>query len=278
MMNKKVIFFAIFLIITLSIVLFFLYFPKKDFHENKILDVDIIVDLDSKYEINDKKIKEVFNLAADLLEDRSGVKMVNRQINYLSKNNKKIIDMVHEHLKNSVDWPEAVIVFSFGDDNFARRMGGYYRGTEIDKTDYCSEYKAGKNQLPILVVDWHNWYARCGYDENYNKVSAVSFGGQCQNTPNISCVIRQDKIYFICERNKNDLRADLDKHTAYIILHELFHGFDKRQGYHYGSPQCQKLLKLGQKLSDDYEKKSEENFGFCPSVYEDLKNSYNHCP
>ncbi len=101
-------------------------------------------------------------------------------------------------------------------------------------TGYCNP--AGSPYRPPGVVygavaDWHHILGGCGYELqglNWVHVSGQSYGGQCRNTPGLTCVFKYGE--WQCPNLLSDpemlpLIADRRRFTAQSVDHELLHNF-----------------------------------------------------
>ncbi|MFZ5365112.1 MAG: hypothetical protein ACOZBH_02865 [Patescibacteria group bacterium] len=249
-----------------------------DYKHNGVLDVDIIVDDDSGYNINSGEIATFFTIARNELYKRTGRVMEKRNIDFLPLGNGTESDMVREHLSKQLMIPEAIIIFTFGNGNSAKIFGGYSAHYFLD-TQFCSEFRGTSNVIPLIITDWHHWYARCGYDDNLNRISDVSIEGECGNIRGTTCVLRDDKEYYMCENYMNDLYSNLNFETAALVIHELLHQYQAGGvSMHYGTAECIETLNSNLLQDPNFRINSQKNYGMCPTSYEFLRNSFIACP
>lgn len=166
-----------------------------------------------------------------------------------------------------LDAPEAVVVFS--DDTMARTYGGYASSLTLPAGAPPNEFPAPgqpADRISEPIVDGLHWYARCGYDENLNRVSEVSVGGECRNRPGTPCV--PNGAYWMCADATADLYADPAYFNGCTIVHELahFYGYSSNSLDHYGTPECRARTGMGQTEASDL-RLAQLHCTICPDVY-----------
>lgn len=104
---------------------------------------------------------------------------------------------------------------------------------KIGISDYCNTFSNIYGQTGLLYgsyVDWDHMFARCGYNDNEEKVSEKSFGGECQNQNNMSCVKKFD--YYMCANLVDEYYAQSRRMMAISsVIHEIMHHYGEKGNY-----------------------------------------------
>jgi hypothetical protein len=163
--------------------------------------------------------------------------------------------------------PEGILVLT--DDPDAFTYGGYsiyFRPTTGITNEYPSPVPAvGGDKIYVAAVHFDHIYARCGYDDNLNRISDVSVDGECRNRPGTACVQRGS--VWMCANALEDLYANHDYFTACTVVHEFLHPFGSEGVYdHYGTSQCIQRTGMSQAEANDLAA-FQSNCGLCPDVY-----------
>lgn len=166
---------------------------------------------------------------------------------------------------NAARPPDGTLVFS--DDSTATSFGGYSQSFALPPpalNPFPSPH-AGADKEYVAVVHFFHKYARCGYDNQGNRVSDRSFGGECRNRTGILCV--DNGRYWTCPDTLNDLYADLDYFAGCTIVHEFMHPFGAEGAFdHYGTSQC--TTRTGMSAADATNLRlAQQSCGMCPDVY-----------
>ena len=120
---------------------------------------------------------------------------------------------------------------------------------------------------PIAAVDFSHKYARCGYNDQGDRVSNTSFGGECRNSTGLMCVLRTDGAYWVCPNSLSDLYAEQDYFIAGTFVHEFMHPFGAAgNNYHYGTALC--AARTGISAGDAANLVPfQRSFGMCPDLF-----------
>jgi hypothetical protein len=170
--------------------------------------------------------------------------------------------------------PNGIIIFSYGDNDFAKQRGGYaitVQGPAGFRNEFNSPI-VGSDKLYVGVVHFSHRFAECGYGGTDTIQSAVSIGGECRNQPGIACTMFNG--YSMCSTEVNHLYASTPTYFgATTIVHEIMHSFGPNGDYdHFGTVECNRAMGW----PDDY---FEPALGavynqMCPFVYENFTASY----
>jgi hypothetical protein len=104
---------------------------------------------------------------------------------------------------------------------------------KIGISDYCNTFSNIYGQTGLLFgsyVDWDHMFGRCGYNDNEEKVSDKSFGGECQNQDGVSCVKKFD--YYMCSNLTGEYYAQSRRMMAIsTVVHEIMHHYGVKGNY-----------------------------------------------
>lgn len=145
--------------------------------------------------------------------------------------------------------------------------------------DYCNTFSS-YNETDFLygsIIDWDHKYASCGYNDEDERISDTSIGGQCRNQPGTECVVKNG--YYMCANSVDDYYAsDPRLMSVAIIIHEIMHFFgDISSNDHYGTATCKKYSVPEKNLNCPLTNISSCYFGICPYIYLNFQNSTNKC-
>lgn len=173
--------------------------------------------------------------------------------------------------------PNAIVMFSYGDNDTARLYGGFSGFTQ-GPARYSSRFPINGNDslINVSTVHFGHRYAICGYDpDNRDElISDVSVGGECRNRPGTPCVEKFG--YSMCSTSVDDLYASTPTYmVSSSIVHEIAHPYGRHGNYdHWGAPEC--LDEMGWTSStypsslDD----SQPYVNMCPYVFDLIIESY----
>lgn len=172
--------------------------------------------------------------------------------------------------------PNGIVVFSYGDDDFARIMGGYsfqVPGPAGFRNAFVSPVYGG-DKVYVGFIHRSHRYARCGYGDGEVPISDTSIGGECRNQPGTACVMHNG--YSMCQNAVDNLYASTPTYfVSSSIVHEFMHSFGPNVEYdHYGTPVCKEAMGW---TDDNWTFSLEEAeicSGMCPYVYDNLVASY----
>lgn len=172
--------------------------------------------------------------------------------------------------KHSLQYPEYIILFSYGSTGDGRVYGGYFTGRIHPALRYCNEFRSldGNSFVPVGIVDLDHLFARCGYDhETTEHVSSTSSEGECRGVDGIPCVCTGD--YFACEDRLGEPNIDQDRFTAWAAVHEFLHNWGSS---HVCTVECE--AEFG---SCDAEGELAEEFNQSPCTIVQFQNSFASC-
>jgi len=174
--------------------------------------------------------------------------------------------------------PNGILVFSYGDDDHARIMGGYsfqVPGPAGFRNAFVSPVYGG-DKIYVAFIHRSHRYARCGYGDAYAEVpiSDTSVGGECRNQPGTACVMYNG--YSMCQNAVDNLYASTPTYfAAQAIVHEFMHSFGPNVEYdHYGAPVCKETMGW---TDDNWTFSLEESQVYnsmCPYVYDNFVAGY----
>jgi hypothetical protein len=214
----------------------------------------------------------VLDKAAGLLEEKTGETLWGLDVVYGMARGSSVSDLVRRYLLTlGGDLPEGLVVLT--NDVTSTSFGGYSFSV-VPPAPIDNEYPSpvagiGGSRVYISVVDFDHPYARCGYDEQGNRISEVSVGGECRNRPGTPCVRKTSgRAEWMCADAVNDLYADHDHFTACTVVHEFLHSFGDQGNFdHYGTQQCIARTGMTAQQAADREQ-FQRNCGLCPDVYQ----------
>ena len=237
-------------------------------------DVAVLVDPRGPQTSRDD-IDRVFKRAVDKLLEKTGETMVLTEVVY-SPAGQNVSDMATRYIasKALANVPEGILVFT--NDTTAHTFGGYsiyLTGPSGFQSQFPSPRgEVGSNKVYIGAVEFDHPYARCGYNDNLERISSVSVGGECRNQPGTPCVQRGS--WWVCSTALNDLYMDHDYFTATTIVHEFLHpfGIDANENLdHYGTPACMSRTGMTSAQAADL-MQAQLNCGLCPDVFPRFKS------
>jgi len=171
--------------------------------------------------------------------------------------------------------PDGVVVFSYGDDGFARERGGYSFGVPAPSgfvNDFVSPEVGGRS-VYVAVLHWSHRFAACGYDESGNLASEVAVDGQCRNQPGTACTTHNG--YSMCANAVGDAYASTPTYfVAANLTHEFLHPFGMHGNYdHYGTEACRDTMGWGADWAFSVAD-AEYWLGQCPYLFDRFRSSY----
>jgi hypothetical protein len=184
-------------------------------------------------------------------------------------------DMANRYIQSYASvFPNGVIIFSYGDNEDARLLGGYgyaIPGAAGFHNTFVSPV-TGDGQVYVAVVHFSHKYAACGYGGLETVQGSASFDGECRNQPGIACV--EHNGYSMCSNAVDNLYASTPTHfVASTIIHEVLHPFSPGGNQdHYATPQCNAVMGWPENHFDLAE--AEYYNGMCPFVYQNFIQSY----
>ncbi|MCP4139747.1 MAG: hypothetical protein GY755_05560 [Chloroflexi bacterium] len=173
--------------------------------------------------------------------------------------------------------PDSLLIFSYGADGFARRMGGFtyeIEGSPTFKNHFVDAF-GKENQVYVMFNHYSHKFGRCGYDETGETIiSDISVGGECGNQQGTACVMNNG--YSMCENLVDELYASTPNYfSASTVIHEIMHSFGLHGNMdHYGAPDCTSEM---QKLDNAWQPNLDEAEIFnvmCPYVYDNFVAGY----
>lgn len=161
------------------------------------------------------------------------------------------------------DVPDGFLVLS--DDEESVEYGGYSLNIRRPPgTRNGFPVTDGDGYVYIAVIDFFHKYARCGYNDRGDRVSARSRGGECHSQRGLQCV--DNGNYWMCPYATDDLNAEPDYFMACDIVHEFVHPFgDVGDDDHYRSAVCAARMHFTPDQAAD-EHAAQQNCGMCPDV------------
>ncbi len=212
---------------------------------NGVLDVAVVVDRRLTPPPSAAEVDRLLALAAARLAERTGERMrvvdvawdLARDDDGSRQGTYALVERyVHRAQANP---PEGIVAFTPDEDALA--SGGLsfmYRPRFAFVNEYPTPARRdGDAFVYVAVIDIHHWYARCGYNEKLERVSAVSVGGECRNRPGQPCV--QHGGRWVCADAVRDEYMGPGVFAAAGIVHELLHPFGAEGNLdHYGTPSC----------------------------------------
>jgi hypothetical protein len=243
--------------------------PGAPLNRNGVFDAAVVVDAQAPQTAQADVTRVIARAAAKLFE-KTGEGLRLSEVVYGMARGPGVSDLARRYATTAAaNPPDGVMVLS--DDTSARTFGGYSTYF-VPPFPFANEYAspragvAGAN-LYVAVVHFDHPYARCGYDDQGNRVSDVSVGGECRNRPGTACVQRGDR--WMCADALADLYADPDYFTACTMVHEFLHpfGIDANPNLdHYGTQECRQRTGMSAQQAGDT-REFQLNCGMCPDVY-----------
>jgi hypothetical protein len=213
----------------------------------------------------DHDIDRVFAKADDLLFSLTGERMT--RVALFNPGRGVPLSQAQQYMSTRPDpMPDAILAFS--DDETASGFGGYATSFIVSapyQNRFLPPTGAGSERAILSAVDFSHMYARCGYNNALERVSSVSFGGECRNQTGLQCV--DNGRFWQCPNSFNDLYSQPDHFTACTIVHELSHPFGPQGNLdHYGTAEC--VARTGMSAAERGDlRRSQEFCGLCPDVY-----------
>jgi hypothetical protein len=214
-------------------------------------------------------VRRVFSVAQGLLSGKTGVTMT--LVDYVTAGAGVPATLASSYLAlHASGPPDGILVLS--DDETATTFGGYSVTVPLPAgwtNRYPSPYLAS-NRAYVAAVDFDHYYARCGYNDALEHVSATSFGGECRNVTGLQCAFTNGQ-YWTCPNAAGDLYAQPDIFPASTFVHEFSHPFGPAGNLdHYGTSTC--TARTGMSAADASSLVLfQQSFGMCPDVYKNFK-------
>lgn len=165
--------------------------------------------------------------------------------------------------------PEAVVVFS---DHASVTTNGGVAATVPLPPGRRNEFESsvvGPFVAYVAAVHYQHRHARCGYDEQGNRIAARSVNGECSNRTGLECVNNGE--FWACPDVSGDLYANRDYFRACTVVHELLHPFGSAGNLdHYGTAVCRARTKMTSAQAAD-RRLAEESCAMCPDLFSRLK-------
>jgi hypothetical protein len=176
---------------------------------------------------------------------------------------------------------DGIIIFSYGDNGFARDLGGYAFPAP-GPAGFVSRFKspyAPENSVYVGVIHFSHRFGECGYGGGETPISVVSVGGECRNQPGTACVEKFG--YQMCGNLVNELYASTPTYMASsTFVHEIMHPFGEFGNFdHYFTAECTERMASGissRPYQSAYFDSAEADFyvNMCPYVFDVFVNSY----
>ncbi len=242
-----------------------------------VFTLAVLVDLDSE-PVSREQAQVVVNEASQILEGLTGftLEMIDfREVSNTSNTNSIIADYISS---NPIVIPNGFVIFSYGDDDFAKSRGGYaiaYTVPGFRNTFESPQLAPGT--LIGAVLHYSHRYAKCGYGDSDTMISSVSINGECRNQPGIACVEKFD--YLMCINAVDNLYASTRTYmTSSSLVHEIMHSFGLYGNQdHSWTQECDAEMAKGISqrpyISGDLAN-SQFYSGMCPYVFDIFGNSY----
>ncbi len=236
--------------------------------------ISILVDLDSE-PVPADGLATALEEASSLLQGRTGFVFTLLEV-VEGRPTDSIGPWVSEYLAGRAPpLPNGVVVFSYGDDDFARSRGGYSFNVPAP-AGFVNSFiapVAGSGSVYVAVLHWGHRFGACGYDEAGDLVSAVAIDGQCRNQPGTTCITHNG--YSMCANVVDDPYASTP--TSFVaanFVHEFLHPFGLHLNYdHYGTAECREAMGWG---SEWVFTNADASYwlNMCPYVYDNFRTSY----
>jgi hypothetical protein len=215
-------------------------------------------------------ITRVLARAAEILLQKTGERM--QDLGFASATGRGDSTSQASQYLMTVPSPMPDGVLALADDATATSFGGYSTTTPLP-APFLNRFPSpisGGNRAYVAVVHFDHKYARCGYDDNDNRISDRSGGGECRNQNGLLCV--NNGRYWQCPNTLSDLYSEPDVFPACTIVHEFMHPFGPAGNFdHYGTVQC--TSRTGMTLADATDtRKFQESCGMCPDVYASFRH------
>ena len=269
--------------------------PLAACEELRTFNLFVLFD-DNSYEASDETILEYFDLASDLLFERTCTVF---DVIHIERVNIPSEEEIDSTINTFITENEDLVLESNGFVIFAHeesslRKGGHvldYVPSHLGVTDYCNSFSSPlfqSNWLYGSIVDYTHRYAACGYDKDYYvetgewvHISDVSLAdGSCGNRAGVPCVLNNG--YYMCENFLDTYYASDSRIKIPIsIVHEIMHFFGvlntMSQDHGVGSEECNELYRGN---LDDFVCEYSFNqcfFNMCRYTYENFIESSYHC-
>jgi hypothetical protein len=242
-----------------------------------VFTLAVLVDLDSE-PVSREQAQVVVNEASQILKGLTGftLEMIDfREVSNAANTNSIIADYINS---NPIVIPNGFVIFSYGDDDFAKSRGGYaiaYTVPGFRNTFVSPQIAPGT--LIGAVLHYSHRYAKCGYGDSDTMISSVSIDGECRNQAGIACVEKFD--YLMCINAVNNLYASTRTYmTSSSLVHEIMHSFGLYGNQdHSSTTECNAEMAKGTSQrpysSGDLDS-SQFYCGMCPYIYDIFVNSY----
>jgi hypothetical protein len=208
-------------------------------------------------------VMRVFAKANDLLLQKTGERM--ERVDFFDAGPGNVSSLAQAYLqRQTTSVPDGILALS--DDATATSLGGYSFTLALP-SPFQNRFPTPSSSTReyVAVVDFVHKYARCGYDDAGNRVSATSFGGECRNQTGLQCV--DNGKYWQCPDTLSDLYSEPDRFPACTFVHEFLHPFGTQgNNDHYGTAECTARTGMTPAQAQD-RRLFQESCGMCPDLY-----------
>jgi hypothetical protein len=214
-------------------------------------------------------IARLFARANEILFGKTGQRMVQVELADLGTKD-RAIQLAQGWIDAREDAPPDGIIL-FADDPEVLTYGGYTAAVLLPggKQNHYGNAVSPANMAFVAVIDAFHLYARCGYDNKLNHVSATSVGGECRGERGLTCV--DNGSYWMCPDSTRDLNADHDYFIGCDIVHEFTHQFGSLgDNDHYGTRQCTERTGMSRADAND-RTLFQQSCGICPDLFAQFK-------
>jgi hypothetical protein len=241
--------------------------------------VAVLVDLDSE-PVTREQAEGVINEASRIMAGLTDFTLT--MIDFREVHNQGGMGrIVSDYLADpQISIPNGILLFSFGDQNFAKTMGGYSLTHAVPgyRNPFQAKY-VPSGSVYVGVMNYGHKFARCGYGDSEIPIGRVSIGGECRNQPGIACIEKYG--YQMCSSSVDDLYASTPTYfISASFVHEMMHPFGPNGNMdHYWSPDCTNAMTSGastrsyNSVAFDLAE-ADAYVNMCPFVFDNFVNSY----
>jgi hypothetical protein len=259
----------------------------------KAVNTIVIMD-DNSWQVDDQEIIDTIELASDLMEERIGLRFRLTNISHAAfekmehhELNLSVENFIYNLDSSITNCSNYYVVFTESADA-VNDYGGFHHLTNMNKDEdssFCNTITSpryGTNHLYGSLIDWDHMFSRCGYEDEDNHVSDVSFGGECRGVDGVQCVYNNDAGYYTCPDYEEFYYGShplMMRSTA--VVHELLHSFGIYGGYDHlvDSDDC--IAEYDGTLEDfvcpDKSTKYDCWLSMCKYTWENLRDAPNSC-
>jgi len=246
--------------------------PGAPLSRNGVFDATVLVDAQAP-QTSLPEIQRIFGRAAGIFLEKTREPFRMTEAIYGMARGSNVSNMARAYaLTVAGNPPDGLAVLT--DDATAVTFGGYsfwFSPPYLFQNEFPSPRTGvGESSLYVAVIDFDHAYARCGYDDQGNRISDVAVDGECRNRPGTPCVQRPSgRAQWTCSGTESDLYSDHDYFTACTVVHEFLHPFgiaaDANMD-HYGTPAC--MARTGMTASQAADlRQAQVACGLCPDVF-----------